>query len=135
MILFLDVCWDSARIDFHTKIWIFFLSCLHTVWVTSKLVLVLVNFGLKMCLFSPVILLYAVSSSSFITKSWKFTWCVLFFKPCELTATGFLKFSCKALYIFYRYQGMIKGYSGVFRLGEATSTWDADSPVCSLFFK
>ncbi|CAO2829908.1 unnamed protein product [Amaranthus hypochondriacus] len=28
-----------------------------------------------------------------------------------------------------RYQGMIKGYSGVFRLGEATSTWDADSPV------
>lgn len=24
---------------------------------------------------------------------------------------------------------MIKGYSGVFRLGEATSTWDADSPV------
>lgn len=25
---------------------------------------------------------------------------------------------------------MIKGYSGVFRLGEATSTWDADSPVC-----
>lgn len=29
----------------------------------------------------------------------------------------------------YRYQGMIKGYSGIFRLGEATSTWDADSPV------
>lgn len=28
-----------------------------------------------------------------------------------------------------RFQGMIKGYSGVFRLGEATSTWDADSPV------
>jgi len=28
-----------------------------------------------------------------------------------------------------RYQGMIKGYSGVFRLGEATSTLDADSPV------
>lgn len=24
---------------------------------------------------------------------------------------------------------MIKGYSGVFRLGEATSTLDADSPV------
>nr|CAB3463608.1 unnamed protein product [Digitaria exilis] len=23
---------------------------------------------------------------------------------------------------------MVKGYSGVFRLGEATSTWDADSP-------
>lgn len=32
-----------------------------------------------------------------------------------------------------RYQGMIKGYSGVFRLGEATSTWDADSPVSYLF--
>lgn len=30
---------------------------------------------------------------------------------------------------FCRYQGMIKGYSGVFRLGEATSTLDADSPV------
>ncbi|KAL8167140.1 hypothetical protein V2J09_008639 [Rumex salicifolius] len=28
-----------------------------------------------------------------------------------------------------RYQGMVKGYTGVFRLGEATSTWDADSPV------
>lgn len=28
-----------------------------------------------------------------------------------------------------RYQGMVKGYSGVFRLGEATSTLDADSPV------
>lgn len=28
-----------------------------------------------------------------------------------------------------RYQGMTKGYSGIFRLGEATSTWDADSPV------
>ncbi|KAL7140717.1 hypothetical protein ABFS83_08G006800 [Erythranthe nasuta] len=27
------------------------------------------------------------------------------------------------------YQGMIKGYSGIFRLGEATSTLDADSPV------
>lgn len=25
---------------------------------------------------------------------------------------------------------MIKGYSGIFRLGEATSTLDADSPVC-----
>ena len=25
---------------------------------------------------------------------------------------------------------MVKGYSGIFRLGEATSTWDADSPVC-----
>lgn len=24
---------------------------------------------------------------------------------------------------------MVKGYSGAFRLGEATSTWDADSPV------
>lgn len=34
----------------------------------------------------------------------------------------------------HRYQGMTKGYSGVFRLGEATSTWDADSPVsCSIF--
>lgn len=29
---------------------------------------------------------------------------------------------------------MIKGYSGVFRLGEATSTWDADSPVRLLVF-
>ncbi|KAF3773297.1 tRNA pseudouridine synthase B [Nymphaea thermarum] len=28
-----------------------------------------------------------------------------------------------------RFQDMFKGYSGVFRLGEATSTWDADSPV------
>lgn len=29
---------------------------------------------------------------------------------------------------------MVKGYSGIFRLGEATSTWDADSPVsCSIF--
>ncbi|CAN6447193.1 unnamed protein product [Victoria cruziana] len=27
------------------------------------------------------------------------------------------------------FQDMFKGYSGVFRLGEATSTWDADSPV------
>lgn len=27
------------------------------------------------------------------------------------------------------FQDMIKVYSGVFRLGEATSTWDADSPV------
>ncbi|KAG1331400.1 putative tRNA pseudouridine synthase 1 [Cocos nucifera] len=35
----------------------------------------------------------------------------------------------KATKIVDRYQGMIKGYSGVFRLGEATSTWDADSPV------
>ena len=33
---------------------------------------------------------------------------------------------------FWSYQGMVKGYSGVFRLGEATSTWDADSPVCIL---
>lgn len=32
-------------------------------------------------------------------------------------------------FFYYSYQGMIKGYSGVFRLGEATSTWDADSPV------
>ncbi|KAJ8475836.1 hypothetical protein OPV22_019563 [Ensete ventricosum] len=35
----------------------------------------------------------------------------------------------KATKLVERYQGMIKGYSGVFRLGEATSTWDADSPV------
>ncbi|KAH9323950.1 hypothetical protein KI387_018589, partial [Taxus chinensis] len=27
------------------------------------------------------------------------------------------------------FQEMTKVYSGVFRLGEATSTWDADSPV------
>lgn len=33
------------------------------------------------------------------------------------------------VYFSCRYQGMVKGYSGVFRLGEATSTWDADSPV------
>ncbi|XP_057984001.1 uncharacterized protein LOC131168522 [Malania oleifera] len=35
----------------------------------------------------------------------------------------------KATKLVERFQGMIKGYSGVFRLGEATSTWDADSPV------
>ncbi|XP_050221515.1 uncharacterized protein LOC126671755 [Mercurialis annua] len=35
----------------------------------------------------------------------------------------------KATKVVDSYQGMIKGYSGVFRLGEATSTWDADSPV------
>ncbi|VFQ58562.1 unnamed protein product [Cuscuta campestris] len=35
----------------------------------------------------------------------------------------------KATKLVDRYQGMIKGYSGTFRLGEATSTWDADSPV------
>ncbi|KAE8021451.1 hypothetical protein FH972_007337 [Carpinus fangiana] len=35
----------------------------------------------------------------------------------------------KATKLVERYQGMFKGYSGVFRLGEATSTWDADSPV------
>ncbi|KAL3813828.1 hypothetical protein ACJIZ3_015096 [Penstemon smallii] len=35
----------------------------------------------------------------------------------------------KATKVVDRYQGMIKGYSGIFRLGEATSTWDADSPV------
>ncbi|KAL2500109.1 Pseudouridine synthase family protein [Abeliophyllum distichum] len=35
----------------------------------------------------------------------------------------------KATKLVERYQGMIKGYSGIFRLGEATSTWDADSPV------
>ncbi|KAL0351054.1 UNVERIFIED_CONTAM: tRNA pseudouridine synthase B [Sesamum radiatum] len=34
----------------------------------------------------------------------------------------------KATKLVDRYQGMIKGYSGIFRLGEATSTWDADSP-------
>ncbi|KAL4557856.1 hypothetical protein LXL04_036050 [Taraxacum kok-saghyz] len=28
-----------------------------------------------------------------------------------------------------KFQGMVKGYSGVLRLGEATSTLDADSPV------
>lgn len=33
-------------------------------------------------------------------------------------------------YFYCSYQGMVKGYSGIFRLGEATSTWDADSPVC-----
>ncbi|KAL6143223.1 hypothetical protein ACLB2K_053918 [Fragaria x ananassa] len=35
----------------------------------------------------------------------------------------------KATKVVDSYQGMTKGYSGVFRLGEATSTWDADSPV------
>lgn len=35
----------------------------------------------------------------------------------------------KATKMVDRFQGMIKGYSGVFRIGEATSTWDADSPV------
>ncbi|KAK8933376.1 H/ACA ribonucleoprotein complex subunit 4 [Platanthera zijinensis] len=35
----------------------------------------------------------------------------------------------KATKIIDRYQGMTKGYSGIFRLGEATSTWDANSPV------
>ncbi|EPS69260.1 hypothetical protein M569_05504, partial [Genlisea aurea] len=35
----------------------------------------------------------------------------------------------KATKVVDQYQGMIKGYSGMFRLGEATSTWDADSPV------
>ncbi|XP_015693046.2 uncharacterized protein LOC102709178 [Oryza brachyantha] len=35
----------------------------------------------------------------------------------------------KATKVVDRYQAMVKGYSGVFRLGEATSTWDADSPV------
>ncbi|PKA55487.1 H/ACA ribonucleoprotein complex subunit 4 [Apostasia shenzhenica] len=35
----------------------------------------------------------------------------------------------KATKLMERYQGMVKGYSGVFRLGESTSTWDADSPV------
>lgn len=35
----------------------------------------------------------------------------------------------KATKLVESYQGMVKGYSGIFRLGEATSTWDADSPV------
>ncbi|CAD6334956.1 unnamed protein product [Miscanthus lutarioriparius] len=35
----------------------------------------------------------------------------------------------KATKIVDSYQGMVKGYSSVFRLGEATSTWDADSPI------
>ncbi|XP_042498904.1 uncharacterized protein LOC122077147 [Macadamia integrifolia] len=35
----------------------------------------------------------------------------------------------KATKLVERFQGMIKSYSGIFRLGEATSTWDADSPV------
>lgn len=35
----------------------------------------------------------------------------------------------KATKLVESYQGMIKGYSGVIRLGEATSTLDADSPV------
>lgn len=35
----------------------------------------------------------------------------------------------KATKLVERYQGMVKGYSGIFRIGEATSTWDADSPV------
>ncbi|XP_042027972.1 uncharacterized protein LOC121775075 [Salvia splendens] len=35
----------------------------------------------------------------------------------------------KATKVVDSYQGMLKGYSGTFRLGEATSTWDADSPV------
>ncbi|CAI9111138.1 OLC1v1011280C1 [Oldenlandia corymbosa var. corymbosa] len=35
----------------------------------------------------------------------------------------------KATKVVDSYQGMVKGYSGIFRLGEATSTWDADSPV------
>lgn len=29
----------------------------------------------------------------------------------------------------------MKGYSGIFRLGEATSTWDADSPVFICFLE
>ncbi|KAK3410254.1 hypothetical protein EUGRSUZ_J02259 [Eucalyptus grandis] len=35
----------------------------------------------------------------------------------------------KATKLVETYQGMVKGYSGVFRLGEATSTLDADSPI------
>ncbi|GAB4848063.1 hypothetical protein Ancab_002725 [Ancistrocladus abbreviatus] len=45
-------------------------------------------------------------------------------------ATGLLIICVgKATKLVDRYQGMIKRYSGIFRLGEATSTWDADSPV------
>ncbi|KAL4554161.1 hypothetical protein LXL04_039723 [Taraxacum kok-saghyz] len=45
----------------------------------------------------------------------------------------------KATKLVDRFQGMVKGYSGVLRLGEATSTLDADSRtkflrVCSSFF-
>lgn len=35
----------------------------------------------------------------------------------------------KATKVVDWYQGMTKGYSGIFRLGEATSTWDAESQV------
>lgn len=44
---------------------------------------------------------------------------------------SFLNMNSPRGLFLYRYQGMVKGYSGVFRLGEATSTWDADSPVCT----
>uniref|UniRef100_A0A3Q7FDR6 tRNA pseudouridine(55) synthase n=1 Tax=Solanum lycopersicum TaxID=4081 RepID=A0A3Q7FDR6_SOLLC len=43
----------------------------------------------------------------------------------------------KSTKIVDSYQGMTKGYSGIFRLGEATSTWDADSPInleCVAYF-
>ncbi|XP_050380034.1 uncharacterized protein LOC126797450, partial [Argentina anserina] len=35
----------------------------------------------------------------------------------------------KATKVVDSYQGMTNGYSGVFRLGEATSTWDVTSPI------
>lgn len=38
------------------------------------------------------------------------------------------------MYFDCSYQGMIKGYSGTFRLGEATHTLDADSPVSKHLF-
>ncbi|KAL4564828.1 hypothetical protein LXL04_028900 [Taraxacum kok-saghyz] len=38
----------------------------------------------------------------------------------------------KATKLVDRFQGMVKGYSGVLRLGEATSTLDADSPLYSI---
>ena len=49
------------------------------------------------------------------------------------SSVHFYKFRFEWIFLcFWSYQGMVKGYSGVFRLGEATSTWDADSPVCIL---
>ena len=35
---------------------------------------------------------------------------------------------------YFIYQGMIKGYSAVSRLGEATSIWDVDSLVSFFYF-
>ncbi|KAL6530336.1 hypothetical protein OROHE_014689 [Orobanche hederae] len=47
-----------------------------------------------------------------------------------MMATGLLIVCVgKATKVVDSYQGMTKGYSGIFRLGEATSTWDANSPV------